>query len=73
MKNILLPPRIGSDSPIILPSRSQISIVGANGAGKTKFMNKMIELSGDDAFSLSALEGIIPKTDDKESSIGLLF
>jgi len=59
MAEILLPPALGHDSPTPLPSSAQISIVGANGAGKTKFMTEMMALCGEKAYSLSALDAMI--------------
>ena len=39
----------------------QITIIGANGSGKSRFMEEMIELCGDRAFSLDVLTAFFPE------------
>ena len=39
-------------------SRRQITVVGANGSGKTRFVNRMMEYAGENAFCFSALDAI---------------
>lgn len=73
MKEILLPPCRGNEERLILPSSSQVTIVGANGAGKTKFMGEMIDLCGERAFSLSALDAMIPRSDKGTGVINTLY
>jgi hypothetical protein len=53
-----LPPR--SDGQVITIDRSskQLIIIGANGAGKTRFANRMASDLGDRAFRVSALRGL---------------
>lgn len=56
-----LPPKIGGDPTPELPSSRQITLVGGNGAGKTRFMDELIRLVGDRAYSLSALRAGFPQ------------
>lgn len=75
MKNIVLP-RLSSGRPQPqLPSARQISIVGASGAGKSRFMEELIELSGDKAFCLSAVSAPYPEREESHrfGSIDRLF
>ena len=39
--NITLPKRIDGQAPPTLNGRRQITVVGANGTGKTRFINQM--------------------------------
>lgn len=59
---IILPPRIGrNDIPSIAPGIRRIVVVGANGAGKSRFAARTMELtrqSGVPTFSVSALRGL---------------
>lgn len=75
MAEILLPASIDHESINPLPGCAQISIVGANGAGKTKFMSEMMDLCGEKAYSLSALNAMIPDSGEKKrpGSIGDLY
>ena len=40
--DITLPKRIDGQQPVSLNGRQQITVVGANGSGKTRFVNRMI-------------------------------
>lgn len=58
---IQLPPHTdGTESPQ-LPDFRQLTLIGANGSGKTRFMNKIMESCGDKAFRLSAPEAFYPE------------
>ena len=46
-------------------SRRQITVVGANGSGKTRFVNRMMEYAGEKAFCFSALDAIYSTKDEK--------
>ena len=72
---IKLPKRINGEDPIILHNVRQITVIGANGAGKTRFSRKLIEDSSSKAFNLSALKAIFPDVSDTsmEGSINSLF
>ncbi len=63
---ILLPPDLsGKRSPLPPASRS-LTIIGANGAGKTRFSLYMAEGLGEKAFRLSALKAIYATGEPKE-------
>lgn len=51
-----LPPRPGGGTAPVLPESRQITLVGAAGAGKSSFMQRMITDCGDKAYRLSALD-----------------
>lgn len=54
---IVLPPRTGGD-PLTVSSDRDIVIIGANGAGKTRFARRLADDLGERAFRLSALSGL---------------
>lgn len=58
-----------------LPASAQVSIIGANGAGKTRFMHELVERCGDKAYCLSALSAFYPeRTPSKRAgSIDMLY
>lgn len=58
--NITLPKRIDGQAPPTLNGRRQITVVGANGTGKTRFINQMISDLGGEAFAISALNALFP-------------
>ena len=56
-----LPPLYsGEQAPDISGARS-LTLIGANGAGKTRFMEEMISLSGNKGYALSALAASFPE------------
>ena len=55
---IKLPPDINGNSLRLPPGTGNLTIIGANGAGKTRFSNFLADSLGDKAFRLSALRGI---------------
>lgn len=58
-----------------LPASSQVSIIGANGAGKTRFMHELIDRCGDKAYCLSALSASYPERQPSKrpGSIDMLY
>lgn len=68
--DITLPRRTSGDESPQLNGRRQITVVGANGSGKTRFINRMIADLGDRAFSISALNALYPVKDDTAASCG---
>lgn len=56
-----LPAKIGQENPPSLPDTRQITLVGGNGAGKSRFMMELQRLCGDRAFFLSALRAGFPQ------------
>lgn len=75
MIEITLPPLPGAKAAPELPSAAQISIIGANGAGKTGFMMKLTEHCGEKAYCLSALSAMYPEREvsRRAGSIDMLY
>lgn len=74
-ENIPLPPRSDGTEAGYLPSSRQVTIVGANGAGKTLFMDELIKACGDKAYCLSALGADLPErsVSSRPGSIDALY
>ena len=45
-------------------------LLGANGAGKTRFVNKLVEQCGDQAFRISALRALFPVEHEEQKYKG---
>lgn len=75
MTSLTLPPLTGSRTAPELPDARQLSIIGGSGAGKTKFMEELIRLTGNRAYCLSALSAPYPEREesDRPGSIDMLF
>lgn len=76
MNLIYLPPKESGAKPEAFNASRQITIVGANGTGKTRFMNRMIELCGEKSYVLSALNAITPSASDtptREGSVADIY
>ena len=75
MTDITLPPLPDGRGTPALPASSQVSIIGANGAGKTRFMHDLVERCGDKAYCLSAIGAFYPeRTPSKRpGSIDMLY
>lgn len=73
--NILLPKRIDGKEPIKLYDAKQITVIGANGAGKTRFCRKLLDTYKEKAHKVSVLKAIFPETEKNilPGSIDLLF
>lgn len=66
MKLSLPPRRDGSESAVLdLNDNRSFVIIGANGAGKTRFTSAIIETLGEHAFRLSALDALYRRIGDK--------
>ena len=63
---IPLPASVGGEKRSLLPQGGQITIIGANGAGKSRFMDEMTSLCGDRAYVLSALSSSFPEMEVSE-------
>lgn len=61
MTEFRLPPLINGSTPPKLPESRQITIVGANGAGKTRFMQELVRRCPGKAYCLSALGAFYPE------------
>ena len=60
--DIRLPKRMDGHQPEVLIESKQITIIGANGAGKSRFCSALVEELGDKAFRISALKALFPST-----------
>lgn len=75
MSDVILPPAFpGKDNAVISNAR-QITLIGANGAGKSRFMQEMISLCGNRSYCLSALSASFPERKEsfKTGSIDDLY
>ncbi|MCH5232523.1 MAG: DUF4435 domain-containing protein [Muribaculaceae bacterium] len=75
MKNLKLPSIIGNREAPCLPDARQLTIIGGSGAGKTKFMEKLMDLTGDRTFCLSAIRAPFPEREEsrRPGSIDMLY
>lgn len=64
MNQIKLPPPLHAVSEDRLGDSRQITVIGGNGAGKSRFMEEMMELCGDTAFCMSALSAFYPEREE---------
>lgn len=60
--DIRLPKRIDGREPEVLQDSRQITIIGANGSGKSRFCSQLVEELGDKAYRISALKSMFPST-----------
>ena len=58
--DITLPKRIGGKEPEVLEDSKQITIIGTNGAGKSRFCTALVDKLGDKAYRISALKALFP-------------
>ena len=58
--DLLLPKRIDGKQSTILRDTRQITIIGANGSGKSRFCNQIIKECADKAYRISALKALFP-------------
>lgn len=58
--DLLLPNKIGGKKGEILREVRQVTVIGANGAGKSRFINWLVEQCGDQAYRVSALRALFP-------------
>lgn len=70
--NLLLPPDLKNEKRLLRSGDSQVVVVGANGAGKTRFTDRLIAELGDRAYRLSALEALYGTPDGVTPSPALL-
>lgn len=59
--DIQLPKRIDGNEAVVLHDVHQMTVIGANGAGKTRFSRMLMHSCGDRAFAVSALKAIFPR------------
>lgn len=73
MKEIKLPPHPDGTAETIAPHGHPIVIIGANGAGKSRFTSRLTAEMGEKAFSLSALNALYACRKSDSASIDRLF
>lgn len=75
MSNIILPPAFPNKDTRVLSGTRRVSLIGGNGAGKSRFMQEMIRLAGNRAYCLSALSASFPEREEshKEGSVDSLY
>lgn len=73
--NIILPNKINGGKPDVINDARRVTVIGANGAGKTRFSARLIEMFSHRAYKLSALRAIFPTTSVNrlEGSIDMLY
>ncbi len=72
---IPLPPTAEGKQQNLEPRGGQVTIIGANGAGKSRFMDEMISLCGNRAYALSALSSSFPEREESTlpGSVDMLY
>lgn len=75
MQLLTLPQLSGGRAVPHLPDARQLTIIGGSGAGKTKFMEKLMELTGERTFCLSAIRAPFPERIEsiRKGSIDCIF
>jgi hypothetical protein len=63
MTELQLPPSQKERSQVMTVGR-QVTIIGANGAGKSRFMDEMMHLCGERAYCLNALSAFFPEREE---------
>ncbi len=58
--DIRLPKRMDGHQPDVLIESRQITIIGTNGAGKSRFCSALVDELGDKAYRISALKALFP-------------
>lgn len=64
MNRIKLPPSIHPETRAYLGESRQLTIIGGNGAGKSRFMEEMINRCGEKAYCLSALSAFYAEREE---------
>lgn len=58
--NLTLPPRTDGSEPSTLHEARQVTIIGANGSGKSRFCDALVKSLGNKAYRISALRALFP-------------
>ncbi|MDO4512205.1 MAG: DUF4435 domain-containing protein [Bacteroidales bacterium] len=59
---LLLPKKTGCAEQVVLGDARQVTVIGANGSGKTRFCNQIMALCPGKAFRLCAMRALFPET-----------
>jgi len=68
--NIKLPPRIDGTPAAVMQDARQVTIIGANGSGKSRFCDALVKEVGDKAYRISALRALYPARREREVLTG---
>lgn len=73
--DILLPDRIDGQPAQLLDDVRQVTLIGANGSGKTRFAHWLVDKYKEKAYRISALKALFPSTEKNElnGSIDMLY
>lgn len=73
--DIKLPNKSNSQKADVLHDVRQLTLIGANGSGKSRFCSKLMEQGGDAVYRISALRAMFPSEEKKvlKGSIGEMF
>lgn len=55
---VMLPDRMDGKPPLAMPHNRNLLVIGANGAGKTRFTRRLVKTLGDRAFGLSPMAAL---------------
>lgn len=66
MRSLVLPSLSGGKKMPELPDGRQLTIIGGSGAGKTRFMEKMMELTGERTYCLSSIKAPFPERSESK-------
>lgn len=66
MRSLILPPLTGDKTVPKLPDGRLLTIIGGSGAGKTKFMERLMELTGERTYCLSAIRAPFPEREESK-------
>lgn len=74
-RTLILPPALRGNAPSQLADTRQITIVGAPGAGKSRFMKELERLNGTRVFCISAASAPYPqrRESDRPGSVDMLY
>lgn len=75
MKSLRMPPMPGGGTRALPPGASRVTIIGASGAGKSRFISSLVELNCNRAYCLSAVSAPYADTarDSRPGSIADMF
>lgn len=66
MRTLTLPSLINDQPTPQLPDGRQLTIIGGSGAGKTRFMQRLMELTGERTYCLSAIRAPFPEREESK-------
>lgn len=66
MHSLVLPKSKNGNEYLKLPDVRQLTIIGGSGAGKTSFMEKLMELTGERTYCLSAIKAPFPEREESK-------